>query len=368
MKILFFIDELGSGGAQRQMYNLALEFKTMGHQIEFLTYRDSDFYAPLLEEKGIKELRINSKNYFDRILKCRFIIRKGNYDAVLAFLEGPCFIAELSVLPFKNWTLVVGERSANPKILTSLKQKLYRILHPLADYIVANSYSNMDMLLKVNPFLKKNKTKVIYNLYNIADFKINPDFNFLKNEVLHITIPSNFRYWKNLDGLIEGVRLLSTEDKKKLKIHWYGYEFEIDDSMKQGKNKIEQYGLSSVFTLHPPTLKILDIMSASDAIGLFSHFEGLSNAICEGMALGKPIITTRVSDNELLIKDRETGFLCDSTLPEDIAKAIHELLSQSKEKLYEMGKKNRLYFQKTFDKDTVCSQYLQLLTSNRKVI
>lgn len=363
MKILFFIDELGSGGAQRQMVNLALEFVKLGYDITFLTYRKSDFYEKVLKEQNIHIINISEEGgYLNRLLTCRRIIRKGNYDSVLAFLEGPCFIAEVASFPFRKWKLVVGERSANPTMLTSIKQKLYRILHFKADYVVANSQCNINMLLRINPFLRKENCKVIYNLYDISNFAVNKQFEYKMEGKTQLVIPSNLRYWKNLDGLIEGVNLLSKEDKVRLQVNWYGHEFEIDDSKQKGILKIEKYNLKDVFAFHPPTKEILPIMSNSDAVGLFSHFEGLSNTICEAMALGKPIITTKVSDNEIFIKDRETGFLCDSKDYNSIAIALSDLINCDTYELSEMGMKNREIFEKLFDRDNILMSYLKLLS------
>lgn len=47
MKILCFIDNLGSGGAQRRFTNLAVLFRKAGHQISFLTYSEGDFFKKL---------------------------------------------------------------------------------------------------------------------------------------------------------------------------------------------------------------------------------------------------------------------------------------------------------------------------------
>ena len=45
-KILFFINYLGSGGAQRQIVELAVGFKKRGYDVKFLIYQKEygDFY------------------------------------------------------------------------------------------------------------------------------------------------------------------------------------------------------------------------------------------------------------------------------------------------------------------------------------
>ena len=82
-----------------------------------------------LYEAGILISCIEEPNYIKRLFKMRHFIRKGNYNAVLSFLEGANFICEFAGLPFRKWSLVVGERSANPDIMRSLRLKFYRWFH-----------------------------------------------------------------------------------------------------------------------------------------------------------------------------------------------------------------------------------------------
>ncbi len=361
--ILFFIDDLLPCGAQRQMVNLAIELVKLDYKITFLVYRKGDFYDAMLHQNGIEIKRVNlNYGYMKRFFTCRSFIRKGNFDVVLAFLEGPCMFASLASFPYRKWRLVLGERSANPTMLTSLKQKVYRFLHFTADAVVANSHKNIEMLLSINPLIKKQKTSVIYNLYDVKQFEQKEKYDYLSQDKFVLTIASNFRYWKNFDGLIEAVNLLDDRYKDRLQINWYGFSFEeVDDSKKKGEQKIKEYKLNDVFNLFPPTKSILEKMHNSDAVGLFSHFEGLSNTICEAMALGKPIITTRVSDNHLLLKDNETAFLCDSNSSVDISRALKKLLDCSKEELAIMGKKNKVFFESKFDKNVIIDKYLNIL-------
>ena len=48
MKILFFIDDLGSGGAQRQLVNLAIQISTLGNDVDVLSYSGNNYYRELL--------------------------------------------------------------------------------------------------------------------------------------------------------------------------------------------------------------------------------------------------------------------------------------------------------------------------------
>src|SRR5699024_196348 len=138
----------GSGGAQRQLVELAKGFKEEGHEVSFLIYHDFNFFKPALELAKIPVTTIVEPNYLKRTLKIRRFIRRSKPDAVLAFLEASAFIATVAGFPWRKWKLVVGERSANPDILKFPKLRFYRLCHLFTDYIVANSHANIELVKK----------------------------------------------------------------------------------------------------------------------------------------------------------------------------------------------------------------------------
>lgn len=357
MKILCVIDSLGSGGAQRQLVSLAKGFKEKGHEVSFLVYHPQDFYKKELEEAGINITFIIEPNYAKRLFKMRKFIRAGKYDSVLSFLEAANFIATVSGFPYRKWKLVVGERSANPNIMKSFKLRFYRWFHVFADYVVANSHANLDIVRKINPLLSKKKCKVIYNAVEIPK-----QSNVLPlNQKFRIVIGASHRTLKNLDGLIEAVNLLPVENKKKLIIDWYG-EKNVDDSYSLGLKKIEKYNLLQNFDFHDPTTNLMNEVAHSNAIGLFSFYEGFPNFICEGMALNKPIICSPVSDLPKLLKDNINTFFCDPSQPQAIADSIIKLMDMKEDDIIKMCEENQAIVKKSFAKNQIVNEYLDLLS------
>lgn len=356
--ILFFISGLGSGGAQRQIVELSVGFKERGYNCRFLIYQKkwSEYYSQYLMDRGIEIDGIYEDNYIKRIYKVRKYIRNNKYDIVIAFLEAPSFMAELATFPLKKWKLIVGERSADPAKLTSLKLKFFLKCHVLSDYVVANSQSNINIIRKVAPRVSESKCKVIYNMLDSTRLSSNIDFEFRKNGYLHLVVASSHRYLKNLNGLIEGVAMLNKEERNQLKISWYGNS-KFDSSLIEGKKKIDEYGLNSIFSFYNETLDIYKYMSNADVIGLFSFFEGFPNAICEGMLLGKPVIVTKVSDIPLFIKEDINGYLCEASDPLSISQALSSLLSCKPDRLKSIGMKNRELAQHLFDKKMILDSY-----------
>lgn len=367
MKILCVIDSLCAGGAQRQLIELALGFKEKLHQVSFLTYHNITFYKPILDKSEITVTCIEEPNYLFRLLKMRAFIRQGKYDTVISFLEAANFICEFSGLPFRKWRLIVGERNADPEISRSIRLKMYRWFHIFADYIVANSSANIRLVKRVNPFLKLGKCEVIYN---IVDFKLfNPENQKTarKDSRINLIVAARLEYQKNLLGLVDALIMLNDDQKSKIKINWYGEVYEnqsnrYNEYIQIAFEKIRQNKLGDIISFHPACQNINILLQESDAVGLFSLFEGLPNIICEAMASAKPVICSNVSDISLLIS-YDRNLLFDPADPRSIKDAIIYLMNLSSEQLIQIGSTNEAIAKKMFDREEILSKYLQLMVA-----
>lgn len=362
MKILCFIDSLGSGGAQRQMVELAKGFKEKGHEVSFLTYHNINFFKPELDKDNIPVKTIEEPNYIKRVFKIRKAIRDHRPDAVLSFLEAANFMATLVGLPYRKWKLIVGERNANPEILTNKKMKYFRIAHFFADYIVGNSHKNIEFVKKIIPQINNKKLKVIYNSVDFSNASNHLSTNSNK---LNIVVAARYVYQKNLSGLIEALQLLPTEYKEQLEINWYG-NISVDNSYYQTQQeRINHLGLKELLILNDKTTQIKQKYAASDFVGLFSHFEGFPNTICEAMAMSKPVIVTKVSDVPLFVKEGENGFLCESDNPESIKDALVKAIESTADQRKKMGANNFEVAMQQFNKDVIIGEYLKLLENDK---
>lgn len=361
MKILCVIDSLGSGGAQRQLVNLAVAFKEKGHDVSFLVYHSDPFYYGALNKKSIPVIEVIEPNYFKRLLKMRKFIRTGSYDSVLSFLEAANFIATVSGFPFRKWRLVVGERSANPAILTSAKLRFFRLFHLFADAVVANSHENIKLVKKVNPLLSLSNKKlhVIYNLIDFEKWQSRPEnYVFRKNGKLNLIVVASHQYLKNLNGLVEAVNLLKDNEKSQLVINWYGGASQ-DDSKIKALEKIQEYKLSDIFNFHEPTVDIANKMNEADALGLFSFYEGLPNVVCEAMVNSKPVMSSNVSDISLLLDYEQLVF--DPCIGTSILQALQYILQLDKDTLIYISKNNKKQAELFFKKNKIINDYLSLL-------
>ena len=364
MNFLIVIDDLYSGGAQRQMVKLALAFRGKGHRVSVLYYYQRDFYGDILSDAGIELFCLQHKNPLHRIWAFRKFIRKGNFNVVISYLGIPSFLCELAAIPYKRWKLIVNERSANPAILRSFKSIFIRFFHLFADKVVTNSYANKKIIQKANPLLKGKKLKVIYNMMDLDEWKPADGFMFRKNGKITLLVAASHRHLKNFMGVLKAISLLTEQEREKISIKWYGNNLTppyYDDSIDECRDFIQKNNLDKLVTLYPATLDIKEPMQQADIIGLFSFFEGLPNVVCEGMTLGKPILASAVSDIPLLVEDNVNGKVVDPKDPESIAAGLRFFIHTKNSTLLEMGVNSRKKALEYFDQEMIMKSYQELI-------
>jgi glycosyltransferase involved in cell wall biosynthesis len=74
-----------------------------------------------------------------------------------------------------------------------------------------------------------------------------------------------------------------------------------------------------------------ELLAASYALVLSSHWEGLPNVILEAMSAGLPVVATRVEGTSELVIEGRTGRLVSSRAPQALAAAMESLLNDPQE-------------------------------------
>ena len=365
-KIVLFIDNLGSGGAQRQVVNIATLFKRSGYNVRVLVYQDIPFFKSLLEKEDIGVDLVESGSNVTRIIRVRRYLVRCGADAVIAFMETPCFIACLSKIGHKKWKLITTERSAKLSTFLSRRNRLFNLFERFSDAKVGNSENAIGLWRKYYPQYS-DKYSVIYNQVSVPAEFVDKRKKYLSSGKLQIIVAASYQELKNPIRVIEAVNLLAKETRERLQINWYGraeVTFGNTEVYDKAKELIEKYNLSNCICLHEETDEIYRLMSESDAVGLFSTVEGLPNSICEAMTIGRPIIMSRVSDYSILVSDN--GVLCDPENVESIKDALEQMLSFSADDLKIMGKLSREHAKALFSEEEITKKWLDVIKLEEK--
>lgn len=358
MRIICFTDSLVSGGAQRQLVNIAMLLKERGHDVYFVVYRDMPFFENFLKSKDIYIHIVKNNNYIDRIFKIYRLFLHISPDIIISFLETPNFISCFSSIGKHHWKLITNELSAKTSSFKGIRSYIFKWFERYSDAIVCNSYNSKKMWENYYPQYN-NKLHTIYNPIIVPDIQSGKIQDHPKTKMV---VPASYQYLKNPINVIKAISKLNTKEKEAFELHWYG-RIEPSHGEVQAYNKsvklIKDCNLSNTVFLHEETRDIYRIISESDVVGLFSTVEGLPNAICEGMMLGKPVIMSQVSDYNLFIT-KDNGIQCNPNSVESITEALRFFLSLKQEIRTKMGNASKELAKQLFDKDKIMNEWESL--------
>lgn len=359
MKVTLLIDSLGFGGAQRQIVNLAVGLKEIGHDIQFIQYRDDNFYLKILENADIKPIIIKEKNILLRALKLRKTIRTIDQDVLISFLESPNLYATLASFGKHKWKLVLSERVANNDRFKGKKNKIKNKIQIMrADKVICNSKC-AENIWKAQYPKYEHKISTIYNIITIS--KSNTQYNV--NDNCKILVAARYEKVKNLEGMVRAVAKIKKEYRALFEIHWYGranIKGATENVLDYANDLIKKFKLEDTIFLHPATNDIYNEMRKADYIALFSFMEGFPNAVIEGMSLGKPIIMSKVSDYKMLV-DKQNGFLCNPNDIDSIAECIEYAAKSSSNERIQMGNNSYEKIEKICSHEVILNQWSTLI-------
>ena len=327
LKIICFTDNLGSGGAQRQLTLLAILLKERGHRVNFVTYNSGEHFVPELKAAGISQTKLNRWPKWMRPAALRLLLHRLQPDGLIAFQEAPSFYAELACLGMKRLRLVVSERNSIPLTQTGKVLNLLIQFHRFADVVTTNSFARCHQMQSDLPTLKK-RIVTVYNAVDLNRFKPAKSMAMESrlNKPLQFVVLSSHKAQKNFIGLAKAVKLIIDEPFiPRFKIDWYGDEAE-PGWFARNQACCEQAGLSAIIYFHPATGAPEKVLGDADALILPSLWEGLPNAVCEALSSGCPVIMSNISDASFLVQEAVTGFLFDPISPKSGADAIRKFL------------------------------------------
>ena len=358
MKITCLIDSLNSGGAQRQIVNLAVLLKKKGHEVDLISYYPQNHFDLILKKYNLKHHQLSSKNKFHRIFKVKNKVKKIEPDILIAFLDIPSFIAILISSPYSKWKTVVSERVIEIKTASFLR-RLNRFLYRWVDYVTTNSFSNKNLIIK-NSVIRDNKLKVIYNSVDLKRFK--PDKNGLKFKNKFISVAS-FRETKNALGLFKAISKLKTmRPDLNFTLDWFGHKNNkvLEKSSKvydEAVKYIFDNNLEEIIRVYSPVKNIESKYIQYDALILPSFTEGLPNVVCEAMTCGLPILMSDVADAKLLVENEKNGYLFNPHVSDEICSALINFMTLDKNNKQKMGNLSRAKSELLFSEKKYVESY-----------
>jgi O-antigen biosynthesis protein len=380
-KLIYFSDAIFLGGAEEYLKVLVPEMNREKYQPRVaLTRRpDTQSLAEFFQRRqvAVDFVETHSKSPLENFLSPWRYFRQQRPSIVHFNLNNPfgCFFPVLAAfcsgVPWKLATEHLAfELASGKRAGVRTKKLVKKILTFCLDYTIAVSQANKRLLVRdyeIDPF----RIKLIRNCVDIDKYtfssqgrsRVRREFNITDSQFLVGTV-ARFSFQKGHEFTIEAIpKILEAFPQTRFLF--------VGDGPEHDKlcAKIQQQQLEPYVFFAGVREDIAAMLSAMDLFLLTSIFEGLPLSVLEAMAVGLPVIATRVSGTPEAVLHNLTGLLIPPANSAAVSNAVIELLSKPQLRRW-MGEQGRALVRQQFNKAFMVKQvediYDNLIATSRK--
>ena len=314
-KLAIFLTDLGGGGAERVMVNLANGFAQRGYPVDLLLVKREGVYLSQLSP-AVNLIDLNTQKLLLSIPKLVQYLQRDRPNTLLTALEDTNVIAIAAHLltkrldrltpgqpnPAANLIVTVHNNlSQEAKSGQSLKRKLIpkllKWIYPFADSVVAVSQGVAADLIHLG--IRQQQVNVIYNpiltpnFETLATAELSPGQSFatasqwLTNPEIPVIVGiGRLAPQKDFKTLIRAIALAQKEQPLRLLILGEGSEQPALETL------IQQLTLTDSIIFTGFVDNPLTYLARADLCVLSSAWEGFGNVLVEAMGVGTPVVST----------------------------------------------------------------------------
>lgn len=364
MRILYIVTSLGVGGAERQTIALAERMAARGNTVAILTLKHVDEELPV----RLPVLRLN-------LAKTPSGIQRGLKFSAGFLAAFRADIVHSHTFPANLFARLLRRQMQSdeelPVIVNTIhniyeggwhRRLLYRLTRPWVNAITAVSEAAADAHAR-GCGIARDSITVIAN--GIETDEYTPDAERRAytrslmgagNHFIWLAIgrlapakdyPNLLRAWLQVRRDDSAARLwIAGEGDAAEAVH---EALPLDKAEGEG---VEWLGLRR---------DIRDLLDAADGYVLSSAWEGMPLAVAEAMAMGKPIVATRVGGVVELVGD--AGLLVEANSSDALAHAMRTVMAMDEEERYEIGIRAQARVQDSFSLTAAVDAWESLYTS-----
>src|SRR5579883_831208 len=325
VRVCFLIDELAPAGTEIQLLALIRHLDRRRVWPYLCLLRGDNAVSQALEPDDCPILRLDvgSLRHPRTLLRAwRFLrfLRRERIDVVQAYFADSSYFgiptAWLAGVPHR-----IRTRNNIGHWLTPLHRRLGRLLNAFATRTLTNCEAGRQALLAAEQ-PRPETVLVLENGVDLDRFREIPPMAARPATMApRVGVVANLRPVKGLDVFVKAAaRILGRQPQAVFTVAGEG---ELRAALEQ---QAAAAGLAEHFTLPGSVADMPRFLASLDVAVLCSHAEGMSNALLEYMAAGRPIVATAVGAAPELIADGIHGLLVPPGDAEKLAEAIGRLL------------------------------------------
>jgi glycosyltransferase involved in cell wall biosynthesis len=327
--VLLMVRELGLGGTERQLAEIARALDRAYFEPHVGCFRPEGLRGDELRAARIPVVKFPVQSFYGpsawtAARRMGRYLRQNRIQLVHAF-DVPLNVFGVPAARAFHAPIVMSSQRAYRSLASPLVRPLLRLTDRLADAIVVNCQAIKRHLIE-DEHVPEDRIEVCYNGIDTSRFhpahtQRVPD---LRESSLAIGIVCALRPEKGLFTLLDSfARVRDEQPGLKLAIIGSG---PLRAALEARSTEL---GIREMCVFQPATREVPDWLRSLDIFVLPSFSEALSNALMEAMACGCAPVGSRVGGNTELIDEGRTGLLFEAGNPEQLARCLRLLISNS---------------------------------------
>lgn len=364
LRILLVVDGFypSTGGSEMQVRLLARAFTAAGHHVEIVAPQLDTTMATSERLDGIEVTRIAYPHV--RIVGALWLCvcfaawlwrRRNRIDAIHVHMAKNLAAVAGLMRPYMRPTLTIKISGAwefsggilDPKLRDKPLYRLYNAGVRRADTMQCISAYTRQRLADTG--YPPERLRLIANAVDLARFAPAEQPQPRAGGRAHVAFVGRIEPVKGLVDLLAAWSRYGLAAKARLTIAGYGTQKEALIEAARSSGILDSVDFPGEIHDVPALLRTADLYVQC------SYEEGLANSVLEAMAMGLPIVATRISGNVDVVADNDNGLLVPPGDPEALGAALQRLIDDPA-LAAAMGKRSRVLVEQRFGIPAITAQ------------
>jgi glycosyltransferase involved in cell wall biosynthesis len=364
--IVIYIDAPGRGGTEKYAVVVAGGLVRRGHRVAALCH-SAEVMAPMreaLKEAGVEVHAVENADRslpakVRRLLTCVQIIRRYQgceFLMLTGYYRSGGLMALAGTLGRARRRVRADLQPPMPPV--TLKDRfMSRLKDVLADRFVVGAVQNKDEFVRMTG-RSRERIDVIHTGINLSAFNADERAVPRNGDLVVGTVSRLSEQRKGLETFVEMAAIVARSVPNAT------FLIAGDGDLRVAlERQAAALGLSERFTFAGWRQDIANVLAGMDVFVMPSLFEGGPTTVLEAMAMGLPVVATRVGMVPEVIDHWRTGVVVEPGDPEEMGCAVTTLLMDDRRRT-EMGRRARQEAIRSFSAERMVDCYEAILASN----
>ncbi len=342
---------------------------------EVVAIAPPDAYVDKLKDLGCEYVPIEMENKganpakdFGLFLRFLSVYKKVKPDVILQYTIKPNIYGTLAArslgIPTINNVSGLGTVFIRDNLVSKIAQRLYKFSFRFPSKVFFQNNDDKFLFIE-NELIKHKRIGVLpgsgVNLkkYEIVDCKA-------EEKALRFLMIARLVFDKGVLEYLEAAKIIKKQYPN-VTFVLCGF-VEDEGGLGLSQKDVDQINADGFVRYIGSTDKPKEVIATTDVLVLPSYREGTPKSLLEGIALGKPVLTTDVPGCREVVIDGFNGLLCEAKNAEDLALKMEEFIQMDLEGIVQMGLNGRELAEEKFDEEIVIDNYIYEIKKIKRFI